>query len=54
LPSRCAEPEDPTTLGDGGVDRLALALAEPSVGSGDRMQQLEGAVGHLRHGIGGV
>jgi hypothetical protein len=35
-----------TALGDDGVDHITLSPAEPSVGPGDRMQQLEGAIGH--------
>jgi hypothetical protein len=35
------------TLGNDGVDRLALARAEGRLRSGDRKQQLEGAISHV-------
>jgi hypothetical protein len=54
LPAGALDEEDPTALGDDGVDRVALALAEGSVRPGDRVQELEGAVGHADEGTGRV
>jgi hypothetical protein len=38
--------EDPSALVDDNLDRLALAGAEGNVRPSDRVQQLEGAIGH--------
>jgi hypothetical protein len=45
-PTGALDEEVPAALSDDGVDRLALALAEPSIGPGDRIQKLEGVIGH--------
>jgi hypothetical protein len=46
-PPGALDEEDRAALGDDGVDRLQLTLVEPSGWPGDRVQQLEGAIGHV-------